>query len=49
MGFEMATPIHVDGALYIVDFYNQALDEDPEDLKTFERIEKIQYWRNRVL
>ncbi|HXU80763.1 MAG TPA: hypothetical protein VN914_05160 [Polyangia bacterium] len=35
-----------------VDFYNQALDEDPEDLKTFERIEKIlsakRAWRDEA-
>jgi tetratricopeptide (TPR) repeat protein len=35
-----------------VDLYNQALDEDPEDLKTFERIEKIlgakRAWRDEA-
>jgi tetratricopeptide (TPR) repeat protein len=35
-----------------VELYNQALDEDPEDLKTFERIEKIlgakRAWRDEA-
>ena len=35
-----------------VDVYNQALDEDPDDLKTFERIEKIlgakRAWRDEA-
>ena len=34
-----------------VEFYNQALDDDPDDLKAFERIDKIMTakkdWRNQ--